>query len=348
VTRAVRACAGAAAVLVALSGCAGGDEDRAASSTRGSTPTSPVAAQSTGGAAPPTRTSAGCDSDAPAPPGTSDETIESGGETRSYQLDIPPSYDGRRPYALVLGLHSLTVSYKVVPGMTGFGEMFAAHDFVGVAPSGLVARATPFWNAAPVDDNYDVAFLADLLDHLEATLCLDTSRVFSVGMSNGAQMSSLIACALQGRVAAIAPIAGVEFPQPCDGPPVPVIAFHGTTDPIVPYGGGGLSATRIAELHHYTAGLPPGLPASLGVDDSMARWAAHNGCGSEFLEERVSPEVRRRTWPGCEAATEIYLVDGGGHAWPGKPVPQFEAAFGHATTEIDASALLFDFFFGES
>jgi poly(3-hydroxybutyrate) depolymerase len=39
------------------------------------------------------------------------------------------------------------------------------------------------------------------------------------------------------------------------------------------------------------------------------------------------------------------VIDGGGHAWPGKPVPQFEASFGHATTQIDASTLIFKFLF---
>ena len=61
----------------------------------------------------------------------------------------------------------------------------------------------------------------------------------------------------------------------------------------------------------------------------------------------MSPEVRKRTWQNCKARTEIYLVDNGGHAWPGKPMPQFEKAFGHATTDIDATNLMFEFFLGK-
>jgi poly(3-hydroxybutyrate) depolymerase len=64
------------------------------------------------------------------------------------------------------------------------------------------------------------------------------------------------------------------------------------------------------------------------------------------VEERISPEVVRRAWSGCAADTVLYVVEGGGHAWPGKPVPQFEAQFGHATTDIDATTLLFEFFLG--
>jgi polyhydroxybutyrate depolymerase len=137
---------------------------------------------------------------------------------------------------------------------------------------------------------------------------------------------------------------GIEFPAPCDGPPVPVLAFHGTEDPILPYAGGGLNATTISQQNLYKDGLPPGLPAPLGVDDSMALWAAHNGCADQPEEEHLSSEVRKRTWPDCDADTVLYIVDGGGHTWPGKPFPQFAAMFGPTTVDIDATDLLFQFF----
>src|SRR5690606_3032976 len=116
----------------------------------------------------------------------------------------------------------------------------------------------------------------------------------SMGMSNGAQMSSLLACRLPERITAIGPIAGVELNEPCAGAPVPVMAFHGDADPIVPYDGGGLNSVTIARQNLDAPGLPDGLPTPPGVDESMRRWAEHNGCDPEPMEERVSPEVRRR------------------------------------------------------
>jgi polyhydroxybutyrate depolymerase len=292
--------------------------------------------------------SAGCDRSPPAPPGTTDERITSEGVERSYELIIPEGYDGTKPLPIVFGLHSLTVDYHIVPPMSGFGDMAGPYDFIGVAPSGRLSDGKlPYWNAAPAQDNYDLVFLTDLLDHLEATLCVDTAKVFSVGMSNGAQMSSLLACRLGDRIAAIAPIAGVEYNEPCDGPPVPVIAFHGLADPIVPYAGGGLNSVRIADSNYYKGNLPTGIVTPTGVDESMRRWAGHNGCDPEPVEERIGTEVRKRTWQNCAAATVLYIVDIGGHSWPGKPQPGFEAQFGPGTTQIDASTLLFQFFFDE-
>jgi len=289
--------------------------------------------------------SAGCAAPHTVAAGITNATVMSGGMERAYQLDVPDSYDGTRPFALVFALHPLSITYEVMASQVGFDDMQKSYDFIGVAPSGLLDHGTPYWFAAPVADNYDVTFISDLLDQLEATLCIDTSRVFSTGISNGAQMSSLLGCRLAGRIAAIAPVEGEEFLEPCDGQPEPILAFHGTADPILPYEGGGLNATNIANIDYWKGNVPAGLPAPLGIDASMAAWAEHNGCGSQPAEERIAPDVRKRTWPGCKAATVLYIVEGGGHGWPGKPVPAFEARFGHVTTSIDATQLVFQFFF---
>ncbi|MBI2704135.1 MAG: hypothetical protein HYX32_02425 [Actinobacteria bacterium] len=335
----------AIALALGLSATACAASTTAGPSTPGSEP--PGSGASAGSAVPASThasgPSTGCTA-APVKPGTTNETLTSGGQERRYQLEVPDGYDGTTPYAIVFGLHSLTVDYRIVPGMSGFADMHKKYRFIGVSPSGLISTV-PYWNAAPVADNYDVTFITELLDYLEATLCIDTANVFSVGMSNGAQMSSLLACRLADRVTAIAPIAGIEYNQPCSGAPVPVIAFHGVQDPIVPYTGGGLNSVKIADQNFYKGNLPAGTPDPTGVDESMKNWAAHNGCDPDFVETRISPEVRKRTWQRCKAATEIYLVDNGGHAWPGKPQPAFEQAFGHGTTDIDATSLIWAFFF---
>jgi polyhydroxybutyrate depolymerase len=290
--------------------------------------------------------SAGCTAATAPTPGTTEEQVASGGIERSYQLIVPAVADGSTPLPIVLGLHSLTVDHRIVPAMSGFGDLAATQDFIGVAPSGrLNAGGLPYWDASPVADNADVTFIADLLDHLEDTLCVDTGQVFSMGMSNGAHLSSLLACRLPDRIAAIAPIAGVEMNEPCAGAPVPVIAFHGSADPIVPFGGGGLSSVTIADQNLYHGALPPGTAVPSGVEESMRRWAQHNGCAPDVTDEQIAANVRLRRWTGCAAPTELYIVDGAGHTWPGKPQAAFEAQFGTGTTEIDASALSFAFFF---
>ena len=320
------------ALVVLAAACSGGGGDATAPPSERTTTT--VA-------------SAGCRAGTPVAPGTSERTMVSGGIERTYQLTMPATEDAERPLPIVLGLHALSISFRVVAGLAGFGDEAALrHDFIGVAPSGLLDGPTPYWIATPVEGNRDVRFIADLVAQLEDELCVDTSRVYAVGMSNGGQMSSVLACQLPDQIAAAGPIAGVEFSEEaCRGRPVPVVAFHGTADPIVTYEGGGLNAAAIADTYAWHGDPPAGVPEHHGVDAAMQAWAAHNGCDREPAEDRVTPHLRHRVWRHCEADTELYVIDGGGHAWPGKPVPQFEASFGPGTTEIDATSLIFDFFF---
>ena len=77
----------------------------------------------------------------------------------------------------------------------------------------------------------------------------------------------------------------------------------------------------------------------------MKNWAQHNRCDADYVETRISPEVRKRAWQHCQAATEIYLVDNGGHAWPGKPQPAFEKSFGPTINKlIDTGAIAADYY----
>jgi polyhydroxybutyrate depolymerase len=270
----------------------------------------------------------------------------SGGVERKFQLNLPKDYDGSESLPVVLSLHALTAPHFLAAIIAEFPDAATRHDFIGVAPSGLLDGTTPYWLAAPSDEEYDVEFISDLLDLLEAELCIDTSRVYSTGWSNGGQMSSLLACRLSDRITAVAPVAGVEFYESCEGDPVAVMAFHGTADPIVTYEGGGLNAMTIANMHYWKGNIPAGVPEHSGVDEAMVTWAAHNGCEAHPTEQQVSAQVRRRSWPGCDAETILYIVDGGGHGWPGKPFPFGQ--FGPNTTDIDATSLSYEFFFRQS
>jgi polyhydroxybutyrate depolymerase len=80
-----------------------------------------------------------------------------------------------------------------------------------------------------------------------------------------------------------------------------------------------------------------------GAPDATANWADHDGCAPAFTDERLGTEVRKRTWTGCQPGGEIvfYIIDGGGHTWPGSiPID----SLGKTTKQIDASATIWDFF----
>ena len=122
---------------------------------------------------------------------------------------------------------------------------------------------------------------------------------------------------------AIATIAGSYPPfDDCDDDrPIPLIAFHGTADRLLPYHGRG---ERV--------------PA---VQPWAARWAARNGCNDIPSRLPTAGDVTGLVWSGCgdDAAVVLYTINGKGHSWPGSNMPP-----AITTRHIDASAVLWAFF----
>lgn len=267
----------------------------------------------------------------PAETGVTSGQIESGGLTRSYRLYIPSGYDPARPTPLVFSLHGFSSNPGQQARFSEFDDVAEDETFIAVYPQGTGVPLR--WNAGirglnTSDTVDDVAFISDLIDHLEQTLCIDAARIYMTGLSNGGGMSHRLACEMADRVAAVGTVAGA-YPDPeantCEpARPVPVIAFHGTADPIVPYEGSG--------------GLPP-------VLSWAAAWAERNGCDLPPERLPASGAVTGARYSGCDGDAEVvvYTIDGGGHTWPGGPaLPVF--IVGSTSDDIDASRVIWDFF----
>ena len=178
----------------------------------------------------------------------------------------------------------------------------------------------------------DVSFISDLINEIEAAYNIDERRIYANGLSNGGGMSYLLACALPERIAAIGSVAGAYLlPQETCNPerPVPVIAFHGTADEIVPYGGGPSEAFDIT------------FPV---VPEWVESWAAHNRC-EERMEIPATGKVSGIRYTECRQNADVvfYTIEGGGHSWPGgEPLP--ELIVGPTTDDIKATETMWRFF----
>jgi polyhydroxybutyrate depolymerase len=178
-------------------------------------------------------------------------SIVFGGLTRPVVVHVPSGYTDRTPVALVLNLHGSGSTAAAQEAFSGMDSTSNTDGFIVAYPEGGISSGSGYdWNvpgeplfgggAAPANAPNDVAFLAHVVQRLEAGLCIDPSRVFSTGFSGGARMTSQLGCDLPGTIAAIAPVSGLRLPSPCTGTrAVPVISFHGTADPIDPYDGNG-------------------------------------------------------------------------------------------------------------
>ncbi len=189
----------------------------------------------------------------------------------------------------------------------------------------------------------DVGFVSAILDDVSARLPVDPRRVYATGISNGAIFSHYLAARLSQRIAAIAPVAG-GIADPFDRAfrperPVSVLIFQGTDDPLTPFHGGGIAGGRRGRI--------------VDTDRAVAMWTEADGCAGapqrRVLAQRGAKDscaVLRTSWEGGRSgsAVELITLEGGGHAWPGGPQYLPEALIGRACREVDASALLWEFF----
>lgn len=258
-------------------------------------------------------------------------TLTFGGVSRTVDVHVPKNYDPKKPSALVLDFHCYGGDEKQEQGLTHINEKADAAGFVSVHARGTGGLLS--WNAgaccgdAKTTGVDDVGFVRAMLDVLDATLCLDPKRIFATGFSNGGFLSYRLACELADRVAAVAPVASVLGITSCAPKrPVPVMHFHGTSDPLVPWGG------------DPSLGYP-------SVLDTHAGWAKRNGCGSTTKEIYRKGDTHCDTYDGCPAGVAVTLctVDGGGHTWPGG-FAALGPGNGKMTTDISATDAMWDFF----
>lgn len=290
----------------------------------------------------------------PAPRGTepheelSFETvrIDAGGRPREYLLRFPA---GRaEPLALVVSLHGGGGHARGVEKQSGWGALAAREGFAVAYPEGIGKS----WNdgrgdtpSISVKENVDdVAFLAALIEDVATRIPLDRKRVYVNGISNGAFMTSRFACERAGMVAAIGLVAGTVGPAVLGSckpaRPVSVVAFSGTHDPIVPYGGG---FVRLGILVR-------GKAASF--EDATRMWVGLATCATT-PERRALPDLdvedgstARLDSYSCSGgvAVDAYTILGGGHTWPGGQQYLPRLIVGPVNRDLDATRSMWTFF----
>lgn len=238
--------------------------------------------------------------------------------------------------------------------LTGLDATAEKYGFFLVYPEGVEKS----WNDGRADmrsvaareEVADVDFLRAVLDETRSTYLVDGTRVYVTGMSNGAMMSSRVACELADRVAAVALVAGTMprsiQPECAPARPVSVMLLHGTEDPIVPYAGGEVKLRGFAAR---------GMVVS--ADATASEWARLDGCEAGATERAVpdtnpsdGSTIRVQAWSRCRegAAVELWKIQGGGHTWPGGWQYMNEKFIGTTNRDIDAREEIWRFFAAHS
>lgn len=278
---------GAASGGTSTGGATGGDSSTGGMGTGGD-PAGTGGVESAGPPYPlgnPPVPSAGCNQSPTLSTGT--HQMRSADLDREYILELPEGYDPSKPYRLVFGMHWFGGSAEAVQGWSewfNLKPLDTGHSTIWVAPQGYT-NGSP-WRGG---DDKDHIFFEELYEKIASDLCVDTSRVFSLGFSFGAMFTNALSQnhqdLLRGVVVYAAADYNIYFPDNT-GEPLAYMGVHGVDDPTCPLDSGRRSKDRFVENNGCEA---PGFVPEAGNDGGHVvydhecpsnypvRWATFDG-----------------------------------------------------------------------
>ena len=258
-----------------------------------------------------------------------------GGISREYYLYVPDEVDLNT--SLIFILHGYSGSASGIMGYSGINNLADEHNFIACYPQGTNDdNGYAFWNVgysfhANVEVD-DVEFIRTLRAHIIQEYYLTEYNIFSTGMSNGGDMSYLLACQASDVIRAIAPVAGcmMEWIFDSCSPEYTrsVFEIHGTDDDVTWWEG-----------DYDDSG---GWGNYIGVMPTFSFWASNNSC-TDFesyelpdLDQSDGSYIISDKYSGGTGGNEVWLykVINGGHDWPGS----------YGNMDINSSEEIINFF----
>lgn len=285
------------------------------------------------------------------------DRIMLGGNARTYHVHVPPSYDRAHPMPLFMVFHGLHITGQIMIYLTDFNSYADKNKFIVVYPDGLGRR----WCESGADANDDVAFINAMINKLSGMVNIDQRRIYAIGISNGGYFSERLACELGNRIAAIAIVGASMMSRVANScnlnHRMPAMFFIGTADPLVPQEddehnaelgklGDAVGLSGLGSLSVPYAKIGGLMTANEAVDF----WCRHNQCSSNPYtnveadkDPRDGCKVTRYTYGSYGSEVVYYLIQGGGHTWPGALYSGPSDLMGRTTNDISATALITDF-----
>ena len=268
------------------------------------------------------------------------------GVARNFIVYLPSGYNNSGKMPLIFAIHGGSGTPEGMINIANFKTIADRDKVVLVYPEGVQKN----WNdGRPTAPNQlginDVGFFNQMCDYMINNYSVDGKKIYATGISNGGFMSTRLGCELSNRIAAIAVNAAtieakIIAPNCNPGRPVPALYIHGTTDPLVPFLGGQITAGGTAGgtiLSHFQV---------------IEKWVALNGCNStptitdlpDISNDGTS--IKQRVYSGGTNGSEVvsYVIMNGGHTWPQGYQYLNEAIIGKTSQDMNACEVIWTFF----
>ena len=251
------------------------------------------------------------------------------GGTRHYLMARPERIAaGKHPLVLLfhghLGSGAIVLGKKSIAApMSVWLDIADREQVLVIAPDGVKGSdGQTGWNDCRADaetnpHSDDTGFVNAIIDKAIAEHDADPSRVYVMGVSNGAGMVLRLASDIGARLAGFAATANSMAAKPaCPPPSTPLSALFvsGTADKVVPYAGGSIDFFALR-----------GRGSVIGVEQSVAIWRRLDKLPDTAVitpvPHRSSDDptrVSRFAWGNDPRKLQVQLlkIDNGGHAEP--------------------------------
>lgn len=253
------------------------------------------------------------------------DSIVSQSVWRTFKVHLPANYDAKKQYPLVINLHGLNSNATQQELLSQFNAVANKYQFIVVYPNAKGGS----W---VINTNSDVDFISQLIDTVRKKYACNAC-LFATGMSQGGFLTYKLACSLPQKLKAIAVVSGniaQNLQNNCTiSGGLPILHFHGTTDPLVGFNG--------------SIGIP-------SVPNTINWLVNQNKCSTTPVITNL-PNTNMADSTTAESYTysngtngssvTFYKINKGGHTWPGGiPIP----IFGFTSMDINASELMGTFF----
>lgn len=262
----------------------------------------------------------GCGSASPYGLGSAAGVIVSDSMNRTFRVFTPASYNFNTRVPITFFFHGGGGTGRIAELAFDWNSVASLHNFIMVYPDG----DNNVWNAglccgsSALNNVKDVLFFSDLLTKLESEFCIDSTRVFVTGMSNGGMFANRLACEMSSRITAVVTSSSCIMVLPSrsctPARAIPYAEMHSLDDLSVPWDGG--------------KGCGPSVVGFSSVQQTMTNWIVANGCNCAFQQGGCNTT----TWVDgngacvqfgtCNAPTILCtLGNASGHVWPGRISP---------------------------
>ncbi|MGX7673909.1 RICIN domain-containing protein [Plantactinospora sp. DSM 117369] len=237
-------------------------------------------------------------------------TIQSSGKNRSFILSIPTNYDNNRQYRLIFGFHWWGGTAEAVASGGSDGDVYAHYGLRRLAnDSAIFVAPQGIGNGWANSGSEDVTFVDDMIQRIDAALCIDTTQRFSLGFSYGGAMSYALACARPTVFRAVAAIAAPGPISGCSGgtQPFAYMGIHGIGDNI---GAGRALRDRFVNNNGCTPQNPPEPAAGSRTHITTA----YSGCREGYPVVWAAFDGGHQQGPvdgcaGCESGARSWVKD---------------------------------------